>query len=83
MTKAESKERSLAAKVFDYLAKLARTRFKKGKSKAAAKRKAWSERGKLYQAKYPGQLIDMSDRSYTVAKDGSFRRNWRLGEEAA
>lgn len=50
-----------------------RRRFGRGTSKAADKRRGMRTRGKLYSGK-AGDVIQMSDRCYTVTPDGSFRR---------
>jgi len=80
MTKAESKRVSLADKLFSYLAEKARKGFGKGKSKAAATRKIERERGTWYRASNSGSVVQMSNRRYRVAPDGSFRR---IYEQAA
>ena len=44
-----------------------------GRSAAAARRLAKANRALMHTGQ-PGQTITMSDRSYVVASDGSFRR---------
>jgi hypothetical protein len=44
-----------------------------GLSKGACQRRSRRDSGKLYTGT-PGRIIKMSDRSYSVAADGSFRR---------
>lgn len=46
-----------------------------GMSQAAGRRWQERNRGKTYTGA-PGQIVKMSNRSYTVAADGSFRRNY-------
>lgn len=49
------------------------SRYGKGKSKAAARRRETANRGTLHTGE-AGQIVKMSGASYFVAKDGSFRR---------
>jgi hypothetical protein len=48
-------------------------RYGHGKSKAAEQRLINAHRGQTHSGQ-PGDVIQMSDRIYLVAKDGSFRR---------